>query len=83
MALRTPQQYIDSLKDGRTVYYRGEKVADVTTHKTISKAVKHACVDYEMAEEPEYRDLCVVEEGGDVYSRYFKLPANTDDLLKR
>jgi aromatic ring hydroxylase len=83
MGLRTPQQYIDSLKDGRTVFYRGEAVADVTTHKTISKAVKHACVDFEMAEEPEHRDLCVVEEDGDVYSRYYKLPASTDDLLRR
>ena len=26
MGLRTPQQYIDSLKDNRTVYYRGERL---------------------------------------------------------
>ncbi|MDZ7729504.1 MAG: 4-hydroxyphenylacetate 3-hydroxylase N-terminal domain-containing protein [Dehalococcoidia bacterium] len=83
MGLRTPQQYIDSLKDGRTVYYRGESVADVTTHPTIKKAVKHACVDYEMAEDPAYRELAIVEEGGDKYSRYFKVPASNDDLLKR
>ncbi len=83
MGLRTPQQYIDSLKDNRTVYYRGEKVADVTTHPVIEKAVKHACVDYEMAEDPAYRDLAVVDEDGDQYSRYYKLPANNDDLLKR
>ncbi len=83
MGLRTPQQYIDSLKDGRTVYYRGEKVDDVTTHSVIKKAVTHACVDYEMAETPEHRDLAVVNENGDEYSRYFKVPANTDDLLMR
>ncbi len=83
MGLRTPQQYIDSLKDNRTVYYRGEKVDDVTTHSIIKKAVKHACVDYELAEDPAYRDLAVVSEDGDPYSRYFKLPASTDDLLKR
>ncbi|MEJ5220979.1 MAG: 4-hydroxyphenylacetate 3-hydroxylase N-terminal domain-containing protein [Tepidiforma sp.] len=84
MGLRTPQQYIDSLKDGRTVYYRGERVPDVTTHPVIKKAVRHACLDFEMAENPEYRDLAVVTgEDGQPYSRYYKIPASTDDLLQR
>lgn len=83
MGLRTPQQYIDSVRDGRIVYYRGEKVDDVTTHPVIKKAVDHAAVDYRMAEDPQYRDLAVVTEDGDEYSRYFKIPANTDDLLQR
>ncbi|MCC7364279.1 MAG: gamma-aminobutyrate dehydratase [Dehalococcoidia bacterium] len=83
MGLRTAQQYIESVRDDRTVYYRGEKVADVTTHPVISKAVKHACVDFEMADDPELRDLAVVSADGDEYSRYFKIPADNDDLLKR
>jgi aromatic ring hydroxylase len=83
MGLRTPQQYVDSLKDNRTVFYRGEQVTDVTSHPVIKKAVHHACIDFEMAEDPAYRDLAVVTEGGDQYSRYFKIPASTDDLLKR
>ncbi len=83
MGLRTPQQYIDSLKDNRTVFYRGEQVADVTSHPVIKKAVHHACLDFEMAEDPAYRDLAVVTEGSDRYSRYFKIPASSDDLLKR
>lgn len=83
MGLRTPQQYIDSLKDDRTVYYRGERVADVTTHPIIKKAVHHASIDYEMAEDAATRDLAVVREDGDEYSRYFKIPASTEDLLKR
>jgi len=83
MGLRTPQQYIDSVRDDRTVFYRGERVADVTTHPVIKKAVHHAALDFEMAEDPQYRDLSVVTEAGDNYSRYYKLPASTDDLLKR
>jgi aromatic ring hydroxylase len=83
MGLRTPQQYIDSLKDNRTVFYRGEQVPDVTTHPVIKKAVHHACLDFEMTEDPAYRDLAVVTEGAGRYSRYFKIPANNDDLLKR
>jgi aromatic ring hydroxylase len=83
MGLRTPQQYVDSLKDNRTVYYRGERVPDVTVHPVIKKAVHHACLDFEMAEDPAYCDLAVVNEGGDQYSRYYKIPASNDDLLKR
>ena len=83
MGLRTPQQYIESVRDDRTVYYRGERVADVTSHPVISKAVHHAALDFEMAEDPEYRELSIVDEAGDSYSRYFKIPTSTDDLLKR
>ncbi len=83
MGLRTPQQYIESLQDGRAVYYRGEKVADVTKHPVIKKAVHHAALDYEMAESDRYRDLAVVSDEGEPYSRYFKIPRSTDDLLKR
>ena len=83
MGLRTPSEYVESLKDNRTVYFRGEKVDDVTTHPIISKAVKHASVDFEMAEEAEHRDLAVVSGEGEPYSRYFKVPQDSDDLLLR
>src|SRR5271170_2404904 len=83
MGLRTADQYKQSLRDGRAVYFRGEKVNDVTTHPVIGIAVEHACTDYRMAEEPQYRDLAVIKEGGDEYSRYFHLPRTGGDLLKR
>src|SRR5579859_8031535 len=83
MGLRTPEQYKQSLRDGRAVFFRGEKVSDVTTHPVIGIAVDHACIDYRMAEDPAYRDLAVIKEGGTEYSRYFHLPRNGADLLKR
>ena len=37
-----------------------------------------------MAESDRYRDLAVVtDDGPEPYSRYFKIPRSTDDLLKR
>jgi len=85
MGLRTPEQYKASLKDGREVYYRGELVKDVTTHPVIGTAVEHACIDYRMAEDPRYRDLaiCIDPQTKEPYSRYFHLPRNAEDLLKR
>ena len=83
MGLRTPQQYIEGLRDDRTVYFRGEQVPDVTEHPVIKKAVQHACVDFEMAEDAESRDLAVVTGEGDDYSRYFKIPGSNEDLRLR
>lgn len=83
MPLRTVQQYVESLRDNRTVYFRGERVPDVTKHPVIGVAVSHASIDYELADDPAHRDLAVVSgEDGD-YSRYYQLPRSSDDLLKR
>src|SRR5918912_4601314 len=78
--LRTPEEYRESLRDGRRVFYRGERVSDVTAHPVFRVAIDHAAADYRMAEDPKYRDLAVAEDG---YSRYFKVPTTADDLLKR
>ncbi len=83
MGLRTAEQYKSSLRDGRAVFFRGERVADVTAHPVIGIAVEHAALDYRMAHDPKYRELAVVKEGDDEYSRYYHVPQNGDDLLKR
>jgi 4-hydroxybutyryl-CoA dehydratase / vinylacetyl-CoA-Delta-isomerase len=83
MGLRTAEQYKSSLRDGRAVFFRGEKVADVTAHPVIGIAVEHAALDYRMAHDPKYRELAVVKDGAGEYSRYFHIPQNGDDLLKR
>ncbi|OGB99961.1 MAG: hypothetical protein A3G35_15605 [candidate division NC10 bacterium RIFCSPLOWO2_12_FULL_66_18] len=85
MPLRTPEQYRASLKDGRTVYYKGERVPDVTENPVIQVAIEHASIDYRMAEDPAWKDLAIVtdENAGQRISRYYQLPRNSDDLLKR
>ena len=83
MALRNVEQYRDSLRDGRAVFFRGQKVADVNAHPVIGLAVEHACIDYRMAEDPKYRELAVVKEGGAEYSRYYHLPKDGGDLRRR
>ena len=78
--LRSAEQYRESLRDGRRVYYRGNRVEDVTTHPAMRHAVDHAALDYEMAESDEHRELAVAPEG---YNRYFRLPRSAEDLLAR
>ncbi len=78
--LRTPEEYVASLRDHRRVFYRGQVVDDVTTHPVTKVAVEHAALDYRMAEDSRFRDLAVAEAG---HSRYFTIPRGADDLLKR
>src|ERR1035437_4058515 len=81
--MRTCEQYFNSLRDGREIYFKGQRVEDVTSHPELRLAVQHAAIDYEMAESPEYRDLALCQDDGKTYSRYFKLPRSSEDLLLR
>lgn len=83
MALRTAEQYLAGLRDGRAVYYRGERVADVTTHPELGRAARHCAIDYAFADDPGHRALArCVEEGVEI-NRFYKLPRSADDLLRR
>jgi aromatic ring hydroxylase len=83
MGLRTAEQYKSSLRDGRAVFFRGQKVADVTAHPVIGIAVEHAALDYRMAEDPRFHELAAIRDGADLYSRYYHVPRGADDLLAR
>ncbi|MGH9891544.1 MAG: 4-hydroxyphenylacetate 3-hydroxylase N-terminal domain-containing protein, partial [bacterium] len=74
MGLRTPEQYLQGLRDGRAVYYRGSVVEDVTKHPDLGRGARHAAIDFALAEDPRYRNLAVVEENGEAYSSYYRIP---------
>jgi 4-hydroxybutyryl-CoA dehydratase / vinylacetyl-CoA-Delta-isomerase len=82
--MKTVEEYRASLRDGRLVYYEGQRVQDVTAHPVLRVAVDHAALDYEMAADPRYRSLAVIPRpGGGEMSRYFAFPKTADDLLAR
>jgi 4-hydroxybutyryl-CoA dehydratase / vinylacetyl-CoA-Delta-isomerase len=85
MGLKTAQEYKASLRDGRVVYYKGERVTDVTAHPDLGVCVDTMALDYEIAEMPEYRDLAVVHdpELGEEISRYYHVPRDGQDLVKQ
>jgi aromatic ring hydroxylase len=75
--VRTVDQYLDGLRDGREVYYRGERVADVVDHPELGIVSRHAALDFAFAEERP--DLGVT----DGCSTYYHLPRNAADLRRR
>jgi aromatic ring hydroxylase len=77
--VRTQDEYLAGLRDGREVYYRGERVADVVAHPELGIAARHGALDFAFAEEPEYRELAVT----DGHSTYYHLPRDGSDLRRR
>ncbi|MBI2820509.1 MAG: 4-hydroxybutyryl-CoA dehydratase [Acidobacteria bacterium] len=84
MGLRTPEQFRNSLRDGRVVYYKGKRVEDVAAHPVLKIGVDSSAVDYELAEDPQWRELAVVESADAApFSRFFLAPRSSEDLLRR
>ena len=81
--MRSREQYIESLRDGREVYFKGQRVARRDRPSGNPLAIDHAAIDYDMAHDPAWRALAVDEENGKPVSFYFQLPKSGADLLRR
>ncbi|MFH1138840.1 MAG: 4-hydroxyphenylacetate 3-hydroxylase N-terminal domain-containing protein [Pseudomonadota bacterium] len=84
MGLMTAEKYLESLNDGRVVYYKGEKIENVAAHPHLGACARTMAVDFDLAEDPKYHDLATVEdpELGQRVSRYYYKPKTAEDLLK-
>jgi 4-hydroxybutyryl-CoA dehydratase/vinylacetyl-CoA-Delta-isomerase len=82
--IRTVEQYLESLKDGRVIYCLGERVKDVTTHPLLRNVIRSAAMDFFFPNDPKYRDLFVSEnEDRKDVNALFISPKSAEDLLKR
>lgn len=82
--IRTVDQYLESLDDGREMWCMGEKVKDVRTHPTLSGIIRTAALDYVLPNHPDYRDLFVTQdEDGEDVNYLLTAPKNSEDLLRR
>jgi aromatic ring hydroxylase len=77
--MRDANAYLAGLRDGREVWYRGERVEDVTAHPELGVAARHGALDFELAEDPELRRLAVT----DGHSTFYALPRSAADLRRR
>ncbi|MBV8392925.1 MAG: 4-hydroxyphenylacetate 3-hydroxylase, partial [Alphaproteobacteria bacterium] len=83
MGLKTPQQYVESLRDGRVTYWGGENIADITRHPRFRVPIELTAADYEY-DSPELGGLRKyrTEEGGEAH-RIYQVPRNEEDLATR
>lgn len=82
--IRTVEQYLESLDDGREMWCMGERVKDVRTHPTISGIIRTAALDYVLPHHPDYRHLFVTQdEDGEDVNYLLTAPKNSEELLRR
>ena len=82
--MRTSEEFLNSVNDGREVWYRGERIADLLAHDALGTAARHAAGDFDMAADPTYEELAVtVGDDGEPYSTFWHIPRNADDLRRR
>jgi 4-hydroxybutyryl-CoA dehydratase/vinylacetyl-CoA-Delta-isomerase len=82
--IRTVEQYLESLRDGRVIYNLGERVKDVTTHPVLRRVVQRGATDWVLTNDPDHRELFVTknEEGEDVHFLWTP-PRTKEDLIRR
>lgn len=79
--LRTGDEYLRSLRDGRRVYVEGELVKDVTTHPAFAGAARSIAKLYDIAADPVNQDIMTyVTPEGDRALRAYQIPRTHADL---
>ena len=86
MALKTPEQYEDSLrKMNFKIYLMGELVKDPVDHPMIRPSMNSVKKTYELAQDPEHEDLMTATSHltGRKINRFSHLHQSTEDLIKK
>src|SRR5258707_4917162 len=87
--VKTGEDHLRSLRDGRAVYIDSERVADITTHPAFRNAVRSAAALYDLQARPENLErLTFAPEGvgADGYARVnpcWVIPADFQELVER
>ncbi|MGH8311544.1 MAG: 4-hydroxyphenylacetate 3-hydroxylase N-terminal domain-containing protein, partial [Steroidobacteraceae bacterium] len=83
MALKTPAEYVESLRDGRVLYWDGDRIDDVAADARFRLPLAVAARDYDY-DDPKRRDLIsYVTEDGTRAHRVFQIPKSEEDLQSR
>jgi len=81
--IRTPEQYVESLRDGRVIYLNGEKIPDITKHPAFRGSINARAMSYALYNHPSFKDLLTVEKDGDRYLFLWNQPKTSEDLVRR
>jgi 4-hydroxybutyryl-CoA dehydratase/vinylacetyl-CoA-Delta-isomerase len=84
--MKTKQEYIDSLRKlDLEIYLFGERVTNFVDHPIIRPSIECVGATYELAEQPEYRDIMTVRShlSGKPVNRFCHIHRSTDDLVAK
>ncbi len=80
----TGEEYLDSLRDGRTVFVNGESVDDVTTHPAFRNSARMVARLYDTLHDSSLRDLVTRETdtgSGTRTHKYFTAVRTPEEML--
>lgn len=86
MKIKTSADYMSSLQAiNPVIYYKGEKIEDVTVHPATAPHVRAAAMTYALASSQEYHDLAtaISHLTGREVSRFTHVHQNVEDLIKK
>jgi 4-hydroxybutyryl-CoA dehydratase/vinylacetyl-CoA-Delta-isomerase len=86
MAMKTPEQYEESLRNlNLKVYLQGELVENPVDHPVIRPSLNSVKKTYELAQMPEYQELMTATSHltGEKVNRFCHLHQSTEDLVKK
>jgi len=86
MALMTPEQFEESLKEIKPrVFMNGKRVENILENRNTRTVVEANKASYEWALDPKYKDImtCYSPLIDDVVNRYTYVSASTKDLEKK
>ena len=83
-SMRNGEQYIESLRDGREVYYKGRRVEDVTTHEATAGGIRQVADIYDLQFDADAQKLLTyVNDDGKRVTASYLVPRTKDDLRFR
>ena len=86
MALKTPEEYIESIRSmNMNVYMFGKKVECPVDDPILRPSLNSVAMTYKLAQMPEYQDLMTVISPytGERVNRFTHIHQSTEDLIKK
>ncbi len=81
--LMTGAEYLESLNDGREIWFEGEIIDNVTEHPAFRNAARSMARLYDALHDPELQDdLTTVDKFGNRTHRFFAPAYTAEDLVK-
>jgi len=85
MTLKTPEEYLKSIKRPVNLYMFGEKVEEFWKNPIIKPSINTVMKIYELAQMDEYKDLMTVKSHltGELINRFTHIHQSIEDLIKK
>lgn len=85
MPLKTPEEYLESIKRPVNLYMFGEKIKEFWNHPIIRPSINTVMKIYELAQNEEYKDIMTATSHltGEIINRFTHIHQSVDDLIKK